>query len=138
MSRPESPEARAERITAELREATREAAGILKDLAAAMREARAQADGYAHDVVESTLAKYTDSWQEAADQFHADMREDVTGRIVQWVAVVQNEVSKGAIFRSAVDAILAELHKHDDERRAHVQAGPPGITIMACPRPHAD
>lgn len=111
MSRQESPEARAERILAELREATREAAGVLKDLAAAQKSAREQIDDYLHDEVERVLAKYTTTWQEGADQFHAEMKADIAEHITGYTAVVKNEISRTAIFKEAVTQILAELHQ---------------------------
>lgn len=110
MSR-ESPEARAERILAELREATREAAGVLKDLARAQAEAHRQVEDYAHDEVERALAKYTTRWQAEADRFHAEMKADIAEHITGYTAVVKNEISRTAIFKEAVTQILAELHQ---------------------------
>lgn len=111
MSRQESPTERAERILAELRAATAEAAGVLKDLAAAQKSAREQIDHYLGDEVQKAHKHYTAQWQAGAEQFIADMRQDVTEHIVNWTAVVQNEVSCTAIFKEAVTQILAELHQ---------------------------
>lgn len=72
MTRPEDPIARAERITAELRAATSEAAGAVKDLRVAMREAREQVEGYLHDVVQADLDGYTAKWQAGCDAFFAE------------------------------------------------------------------
>lgn len=111
MSRPESPEARSERILAELRDATREAAGVLKDLKAAQAEARKQVDEYARGEVERVLARYTTEWQAGADEFHAEMKADIAEHITGYTAVVKNEISRTAIFKEAVTQILAELHQ---------------------------
>lgn len=53
----ESREERQERILGELREATREAAGVLKDLTRALAEAKGLGDKYASEVFAPELAK---------------------------------------------------------------------------------
>lgn len=77
------PTERAERITAELREATREAAGVLKDLRTAMREARIQVDGYLATEVQKASDHYMTQWQAGCDQFYEDFRQDVADKINQ-------------------------------------------------------
>lgn len=59
MSRPESAEERAVRIAAELRAATSEAAGVLKDLHAVIRSAREQIDAHAVESLSVMLDRYS-------------------------------------------------------------------------------
>lgn len=73
----ESAEARAERITRELRAATVEAAGVLKDLTTALAGARKMADQYAAHQVETVMNGYLKLCQSAVDQWNADMQADV-------------------------------------------------------------
>lgn len=51
---------RAERITQQLREATSEAAGTIKDLERVMKEARAQVDEYTHEQIKADLQRFGD------------------------------------------------------------------------------
>lgn len=74
MTRPESPLDRAERIGAELRAATQEAAGMLKDLRAAMKEARAQVDEYLHTEVQAALDTTMADLQQVAHSFATDAK----------------------------------------------------------------
>lgn len=68
---------RAERIAGELRAATAEAAGVLKDLTAAIRRARAQVDEYAAHEVERVMKLHLDTCQAAVDQWYKDMVANV-------------------------------------------------------------
>lgn len=137
MSR-ETPEQRAERILAELRAATTEAAGVLKDLQHAIKSARATVEQYTHDEVQKSLDGYTAQWQQAADGFHAEMKADITEHITGWTAVLKNDISRTAIFKEAVDAILAELQNYDHNRLARAAELAPNVTVSLCDRPHAD
>lgn len=110
MSR-ETPEQRAERILADLRAATAEAAGVTKDLTRVIASARATIEQYLHSEVQSALDGYTRQWQEGADAFHAEMKADITEHLTNWHAVVHNEISRQAIFKDAVHSILQELQK---------------------------
>lgn len=75
MSR-EDPLARAERITAELRVATAEAAGVLKDLHAVIKAARTMADQYAAHEVSRVMNEHLRRCQSLADTWYADMVQD--------------------------------------------------------------
>lgn len=134
----ETPEERAERILAELREATAEAAGVAKDLRAAAKAAREQIDNYLGTEVNNAHKLYTQQWQASAEQFIADMRSDVTQHITDWTAVVQNEISRTAIFKEAVNQILSELKQYDAKRLHQASQMAPGVVISMCDRPHAD
>lgn len=107
MSAAESREDRAERLTAELRAATSEAAGVLKDLTRMMREARAQVDEYAAERVAAQLdnlaTQAVDLLKEQNDDFLAKFAEARDAACVEadehlrddWrLAVAVNEVGK--------------------------------------------
>jgi len=73
----ESAEARAERIAAELRAATAEAAGTLKDLVAVIASARKSVDEYAAREIERVMNLHLVKCQESVDQWYRDMVENV-------------------------------------------------------------
>lgn len=70
------PTDKAERAAAELRALTRAAHEAAQDLRAAMREARAQVDGYLHDEVQKALDHYTSVMQAEVSGWNADARAD--------------------------------------------------------------
>ncbi len=137
MSR-ESPEARAERILAELREATREAAGVLKDLAAAQKSAREQVDDYLGKGVQDALNFYKSEVEKVGQHYADCARKDMAEHLVGFTAVVQNEISRTAIFKEAVDSIIKELQRHDEARQRQAELAASGIAIELCQRPHTD
>lgn len=138
MSRAESPEARAERIIGELRAATADAAGVVKDLERVAKLARAQIDEYLPREVERIVNTYVAQVQGDLDQWQLDMHTEISGHLVGWTAVVQNEVSRGAIFKEAVDSILAALQRLDATGRRPYGHPGPDVVISVCDRPHAD
>lgn len=111
MSR-ETPEARAARILAELRAATVEAAGVLKDLQAAARKARGQVDEYLHSEVENTLNGYVRQVEEHGL------------RVLKLASAEVNRVSQNAVNRATetieaatgiqmlADAVAKEIARH--------------------------
>ena len=123
VTKSESPEERAERITAELRAATSEAAGLLKDLKAVQRAARAQVDEYAHDEVSRALNEAAEQWGTELTAYLESMRDTVTSHVTQWTGVVQNEVSKQKIIDAAAARVLAELTRMVQDLHAERQPG---------------
>lgn len=123
VTKSESPEERAERITAELRAATSEAAGLLKDLKAVQRAARAQVDEYAHHEVARALNESAEQWGTELTAYLESMRDTVTRHVTQWTAVVQNEVSKQKIIDAAAARVLAELTRMVQDLHAERQPG---------------
>jgi len=69
----ENPLERAERITRELRAATAEAAGVLKDLQHTIASARGKIDEYAATELQKVCDAHFDRVQAIADQWHQDM-----------------------------------------------------------------
>lgn len=118
----ESPEARAERILAELRAATAEAAGVLKDLNTARTAARKQVDEYLHAEVEKALNGYV-----------AQVEEHGL-RIVKLASAEVNRVSKNAVDRATetINAaitieVLAEAVAREVARHTQYVNGEPQI-----------
>lgn len=138
MSRPESPEARAERITAELREATREAAGVMKDLQAVIRSARAEVEEYLHTEVVRALEENTASMMRTVRQVTGDHETHVIERVTQFAALIENNFSRDALVREATGYIEKQVCSWLDAHEATAVPRGAGITIMACDRPHAD
>lgn len=137
MSR-ETPEARAERLLAELRELLPEAAGLVKDLRAAMKEARAQADDYLGKGVQDALNFYKAQVEEVCQYYADEARKDIARHLTGWAAVVKNEVSRERLINTAATRILAEMERQKDEEIAAVRENPGEIVINLCQRPHAD
>lgn len=77
MTRADAVMDRAERLIAELREATREAAGVVKDLERAMKQAREQVDGYYSTKVKATLDAHTERWDTEVIERLRKMTEQV-------------------------------------------------------------
>lgn len=76
MSRQESAEERAQRITAELRTATSQAAGVLRDLERVIKNARHLVDEYAANEVSRVMNHHLAQMQALADQWNRDMFAD--------------------------------------------------------------
>ena len=127
VTRAEDPLARAERITRELREATAEAAGILKDLKVVIKSGRAQIDEYAQGEIARAPNEAADQWHGEVRGYLGDLADDVRRHMVEWTAVVQNEVSRTKILQEAVTAIIAELRKIDAREQAERHPG--GVTL---------
>ena len=72
----EDPLERAQRITRELRAATAEAAGVLKDLRATLRGAHEMVDAYAASEVSAVMNTHLQTCQDNVDQWYRDMTED--------------------------------------------------------------
>lgn len=138
MSRPESPEARAERILAELREQTREAAGVLKDMQKTIAQARATVEDYLHDECERALIENTRSVVDAARRVCAEHEAKVIQRVIDYAALIEANFSRDALVREAANYIEAlVMQKVSDHDRKH--ARPSGeIIVDLCTRPHAD
>jgi hypothetical protein len=95
----ETPEARAERITRELREVVSEAAGLLKDLTRVTKEARAQIDTYAGEEIARQLVSLSSQCVEVLQANNDDFIE-------KWAAAK----------KAACDE--AKAHMEDDWRLA--------------------
>lgn len=134
----ESPEERSERIRDELREATREAAGVLKDLQAAAKEARAQADDYLGKGVQDALNFYKAQVEEVCQHYADEARKDITQHLTQWAAVVKNEISRERLINTAATRIIAEMERQRDEETAALREASGEVVINLCDRPHAD
>lgn len=119
MSRQESPEARAERILGELRDATREAAGVAKDLERVIKSARERVDEYAIPEIDAKV-----------NQTAADIRRDYLELAESWQAKlvkvfeeydrrVSVYVEREPLVHAAVNQIYTELapllEKHSSE-----------------------
>lgn len=108
MARP-SPEERAQKLLAELREATSEAAGVVKDLHRAMREARAQVDEYLHDRVQADLDAHTASWQSDAQAFVDQARADTQHHAQPAVERAQSAIDKAASIEVLSELLAARM-----------------------------
>jgi hypothetical protein len=96
VSRTEDPLARAERIMTELREVTREAAGVLKSLQVAAKNAREQVDGYLAAEVQTAINHYTTVNQQHADQFSKDLIADLARFTHEQMLAVEGQVRAAA------------------------------------------
>lgn len=109
MSHPESPEARAERITAELRAATAEAAGVLKDLTRVMRGAREQVDDYLHDEVQKACNSYLQQLQDGAGQFIRDHLAHLDEAAAKAARQAQTTITNAQNIKELVDATAQKI-----------------------------
>lgn len=138
MSRAESPEARARRIIEELREATRDAAGALKDLQAAARQARSQVDEYLGDECQAALDKTNENLIAEMRRVQAEHEKKVIQRVIDFSALIENNFSREALITEAANRIeklvMESVERHD---RYHGKA-PTEVVINLCDRPHAD
>lgn len=138
MSAKETPEQRAERITAELRDAVREAAGVLKDLRSAMKEARGQVDEYCHGEVQKALDQTTQNVVTETARMVREHERKVTDRVIGFAALIENNFSREALIREAANRIEKLVMKQVDlHNRRHITPAPE-VVISVCDRPHAD
>lgn len=138
MSRHESPEARAERILIELRAATSEAAGVLKDLTKVIASARGRVEEYLHDEVERALIENTQSMIDTAHKVCAEHEKKVVERVVGYAALIEANFGREPLIREAASRIERLVMDAVREREAGYPPAGPGITISVCDRPHAD
>lgn len=87
----ETTDQRGERIAAELRAATREAAGVLKDMQSTLAKARDLVDRYAATRIEEVMNGYLKQCQAAVDGWNTDMQADVN-RLQQKAAEVKQHL----------------------------------------------
>jgi ElaB/YqjD/DUF883 family membrane-anchored ribosome-binding protein len=108
MSR-ETPEQRAERILAELRAAASEAAGVLKDLQAAAKDARRQVDEYASKNMTQSLNDLLEQLNAGGRKFivdhlaHLDEQAERVAR--QAETTIKNAGTIDALVRATAEAI---------------------------------
>jgi hypothetical protein len=112
VSRRESPEERAERILAELRAATSEAAGVLKDLQAAARTARAQIDEYLPREVERVVNAYIEQVQQQLDAWHAAMIADVQASMDRAAARADRAIDAAVGIEMLAMVVVREVAAH--------------------------
>lgn len=118
MSGPAGAE-RAERLVAELRDTVREAAGVLKDLRAAIRDGHVMIENYAYHQVQDALNQYTAQVQQLAEQFRNAAQADIT-RIADQAQQItlRNEVN-----RQVLDMVRESLARVLDEQAVRRAAG---------------
>lgn len=137
MSR-ETPEARAERILAELRAATAEAAGVLKDLQHTIKGARAQVEEYLHDECERALIENTRSVVNTAKRVCAEHEAHVIARVIDYAALIEANFSREALVREAVNHIEKLVMGQVEEHQHLYRASRGEVVVDLCARPHAD
>lgn len=104
--------ARAERILAELRAATTEAAGVLKDLERGMKQAREQVDGYYSTRVKTSLDEHTEQWQMWVDQFWSDANADLGRTVGDAVTRANKIIYTAATLEQLCKAVAEEVSAH--------------------------
>lgn len=112
MSRREEPTERAERLLAELRTATAEAAGVVKDLRKAMKEAREQIDEYYSAKVKASLDEHTAMWTDEIDQWWSDAKTDVKRITAAAVARSNEIIYAAATIEQLCQAVATEVAAH--------------------------
>lgn len=121
MSKAEDPIDRAERVTRELREATREAAGVLKDLQAATRTARTQVDEYYEDKVRTTLDAHTRDWDaqliERLKNMTRSVNETAAGVRDRAEAAITNATTVEGAAQHLATLIAARMREYPDGHR---------------------
>lgn len=138
MSRAESPEARAARILAELREATSEAAGMLKDLTKVIASAHNEVEEYLHNEVEHALADYHRTLVAKTQQLTSEHEAKVIQRVIEFAALIENNFSREALIQEAANRIEALVSPFIAQCSAQMGPGPSEVVINLCQRPHAD
>jgi ElaB/YqjD/DUF883 family membrane-anchored ribosome-binding protein len=137
VSRQESPTERAERILTELRAATSEAAGVLKDLQAAAKDARKQVDEYASANMTRSLNNLLDQLNKGGNKFiadhlaHLDERAERVAR--QAETTIKNAGTIDALVKATAQAIAERTIWIDGE--PHTSYGDPslGVTVVVEP-----
>jgi hypothetical protein len=112
VSRAEDPVARAERVTAELREASREAAGVLKDLRVLMKSAREQVDGYYSANVKAALDEHTQTWTADVDQWWSDAKADLQRMVDLAIKQAGPVIVNASRLEALCQAIAEEVAAH--------------------------
>lgn len=138
VSRNETPEARAERLIAELRAATSEAAGVLKDLQHTIKSARSQIDEYLHDECARALNENNDNLLDEVHRITNEHEAKVIARVVQFAALIENNFSREALIVEAANRIEAMVSTRFREHEARTIVPRGGVVIDLCDRPHAD
>ena len=138
MSRAESGDERAERIAAELREATREAAGVLKDLRAAVKTARGEVEQYLHDECQRALNQNTANMLDTVRQITGDHEARVIRRVIEYAALIENNFSRETLIQEAANRIEKLIVPFIEQSQKPRSAGPGEVVISLCDRPHAD
>lgn len=109
MSRAESPEQRAERILTELREATSEAAGVLRDLLRAGRTAREQVDDYLGKGVQDALNHYKTEVETVAQHYAAEARKDVESFSTKAIKRATTSIDNAVAVEAAAEVLAARI-----------------------------
>lgn len=95
---------RAQRLVGELREASAEAAGVLKDLQALIRSARAMADEYAAHQVQDVMNAHLRRCQQLANEWYADFKADGQQRLDSFNTAQQQLLDRlAAGFEMVID-----------------------------------
>lgn len=128
MTRAEDPLTRAERIAAELRAATAEAAGILKDLRSEAKRARSQVDEYLHDQVQAAMNHYAEAVQAGCEQFNRDAHADLQRHMDQAVARAGAAIDAAVGIEQLATAVAREVAAHTVfvDGGPTIVYGPPG------------
>lgn len=108
----EDPLARAERITAELRAATAEAAGVLKDLERGMKAARVQVGEYLAGQMADTIAAAHRDMRARASRYLMDMLNQIQGRALEAIASAEEAIAVANTLDVLVSTVSAEICKH--------------------------
>lgn len=110
--KPEDPLARAERITAELRAATSEAAGMLKDLEHAAKQARAQVDEYLNGQMAGTIAAAHREMRARAQRYLLDMLGRIEGRALESIALAEEAIATANTLEVLTSRVSEEICRH--------------------------
>lgn len=109
----EDPAVRAERITRELRAATSEAAGVLKDLTAAIASARTTVDEYTYRQVAAAMDKgvklVRDAATEEATRINVILREQLQEGCKRAEAHIVKDYRLSAVIQEVAQHVIAEL-----------------------------
>lgn len=108
----EGPLARAERITAELRAATAEAAGVLKDLTHAVRQARATVEEYCATEVQRALDENTRHVQSLVDSWNEEARTHINGVIDRSVAKANAQIDAATSIGMLAEAVAEAVARN--------------------------
>lgn len=105
----EAPEERAARILAELRAATAEAAGVLKDLKAAAKAARVQADDYLGQGVNEALLHYKAEVEQVAQHYNTECHKDLTRMAKTYVDRAEIAINNAISIEAAADLLAKKI-----------------------------
>lgn len=133
----ESPEARAERILGELRAATAEAAGVVKDLERVIRLARERVDEYAIPQIDAKV-----------NETAADIRRDYLALAQSWQekinvvfetydARIATYVEREPLITAAVNQVYTELAPILEKRAAELNAQGMELNVVIGPKKQA-